>query len=78
MIKKWNKQDIKEQIDEIAFAESDPRMDGYVTWACKRELYMLYWYVEKKLNACSTYVDEDKFIEEHQLDEMWDILKDDQ
>lgn len=76
MIKTWNTQDIKDQIDALAFAESDPRMDGFTTWTCKKELYMLYWYVEKKLDACSTYTDEDTFVEEHQLDEMWEILKD--
>lgn len=77
MIKRWSPTEIKNQIDEISFAESDPYMDGFIKWTCKRELYMIYWYLEKKLDKCSTYAGEEKFIEDHELDKMWDILKDD-
>ena len=52
-------------------------MDGFVTWTCKKDLYEILWYVEKTLKECSTYADEDKFIEEHETDEMWSILKGD-
>jgi len=55
MIKDWSIAEIKAQVDKIAWAESDPRMDGYVTWRCKEDLYSIYWYVEDKLNDCSTY-----------------------
>jgi hypothetical protein len=61
MIKDWSVKEIKAQVDKIAWAESDPRMDGYVTWGCKEDLYSLYWYIEDKLKNCSTYstVEED-------------------
>jgi hypothetical protein len=52
-------------------------MDGFTTWGCKKDLYQVLWYVEKTLNECGTYTDEDKFIEEHDTDEMWSILKGD-
>lgn len=55
MIKDWSLKEIKAQVDKIAWAESDPRMDGFVTWTCKRDLYELYWYIEDKLDKCSTY-----------------------
>lgn len=55
MIKDWSIQEIKSQVDKIAWAESDPRMDGYVTWGCKQDLYNLYWYIEDKLSDCSEY-----------------------
>jgi len=55
VIKDWSISDIKAQVDKIAWAESDPRMDGYVTWRCKEDLYSLYWYIEDKLNDCSIY-----------------------
>lgn len=55
MIKDWSLKEIKAQVDKIAWAESDPRMDGYVTWGCKQDLYNLYWYIEDKLSDCSEY-----------------------
>jgi len=55
MIRDWDVTRIKAQVDKIAWAESDPRMDGYVTWGCKRDLYELSWYIEDKLEQCSTY-----------------------
>tara|TARA_B110000858_G_C17792097_1_gene470446 strand:- start:671 stop:910 length:240 start_codon:yes stop_codon:yes gene_type:complete len=77
MIVDWSVSSIKEEIDRIKYAENDPRMDGFVTWTCKKDLYEILWYVEKTLKECSTYADEDKFIEEHETDEMWSILKGD-
>ena len=55
MIVDWSVKEIKAQVDRIARAESDPRMDGFVTWRCKEDLYSIYWYVEDKLKKCSTY-----------------------
>ena len=55
MIKDWSIKEIKAQVDKIAWAESDPRMDGYVNWGCKEDLYSLYWYIQDKLEDCSTY-----------------------
>jgi len=55
MIKDWSIKEIKAQVDKIAWAESDPRMDGYVSWGCKEDLYELYWYIEDKLKKCSNY-----------------------
>ena len=39
MIKDWSVNDIKNEISKISWAESDSRMDGFVTWGCKQELY---------------------------------------
>ena len=76
MIKNWNVDDIKREIDKIAWAECDNRMDGYVTWKCKQDLYDILWYVEEKLSKCSTYADEDEYVKNHQFQVMWGILKD--
>lgn len=63
MIIDWSTKDIKAQVDRIAWAESDPRMDGFVTWRCKQDLYELLWYLEDKLERCSTYTGEQEFVE---------------
>lgn len=60
MIIDWSVDKIKAQVDKIAWAESDPRMDGFVTWGCKKDLYELIWYLEDKLAQCSTYSTEEE------------------
>ena len=75
MIIDWSKQTIKEEIDKIKYAEGDRYMDGFVTFKCKKDLYEVLWYVEKRLSECSTYQGEKEFIEMHETDKMWNILK---
>ena len=64
MIKDWSLDTIKHEIDKIAFAESDPHMDGFVTFSCKQDLYRVLFYVQDKLNKCSTYAGEEDWIKE--------------
>ncbi len=49
MIIDWSLKTIKEEVDKIKYAESDKRMDGFTTWACKKDLYQVLWYVEETL-----------------------------
>jgi hypothetical protein len=60
MIIDWSIDEVKAHVDKIAWAESDPRMDGFVTWRCKKDLYELLWYLEDKLERCSTYSAEEE------------------
>ena len=62
MIKKWNTSKIKSQIKEITFVATDPRMDGFVTWGCKQDLYEILWFVEDELDNCTTYAGEEDFV----------------
>ena len=62
MIKDWSQNTIKMEIEKIAFAESDPRMDGFITWGCKKELYEIKSYIEEKLAKCSTYAGEEEYL----------------
>ena len=55
MIKNWNTRSICSEISKISFAATDPRMDGFVTWGCKEDLYQILWYVQNELDKCSTY-----------------------
>ena len=64
MIIDWNIDDIKAQVDCIAWAESDDRMNGFICWGRKKDLYELYWYIEDKLEKCKSYTPEDAFLEE--------------
>ena len=75
MIVDWSLSDLKQGVNKISFAESDPRMDGFVTWGCKKDLYELLWHIEDALDKCSTYATEDDYIKEHEKELMWSILK---
>ena len=77
MIKDWSLKDIKTEISKISWAESDPRMDGFVTWGCKQELYEILWYVEEKMRKCSTYAGKDDLLKEHDKKMTWRILNED-
>ena len=75
MIIDWSLKTIKEEVDKIRFAEGDKYMDGFTTWGCKKDFYEILWYVEKALDECDTYSNEDDFLEEHEKELMWAILK---
>ena len=74
MIIDWSLSDLKEGISKIGYAESDPRMDGFVTWGCKQDLYQLLWHVEDTLDKCSTYADEDIFVREREKEKTFKAL----
>ena len=66
MIKRWNVNNICSEISKITFAATDPRMDGFNTWGCKRELYEILFYVQCELDKCSTYGDmEQEYLKKH-------------
>lgn len=71
MIKNWNSQDICNDIRKITFAATDPRMDGFVTWDCKRELYEILFFVQQELDKCGTYATiEDEYLKKHDQEMM--------
>ena len=71
MIKNWNIQDICRNIGKITWAATDPKMDGFNTWGCKRELYEVLFFVQKELDKCSTYGDvEQEYLKKHDQEMM--------
>ena len=66
MIINWSKPNIKNEISKITFAATDPRMDGFVTWGCKKDLYELLWFVQEQLDKCGTYTGEEEFVKQHE------------
>ena len=80
MIRNWNAGDIISELQKIYFATTDPRMDGYTTWACKQDLYRVQFALDRMLKNCPTYSPEDEWLEEQQLDrekeQVWRTLND--
>jgi hypothetical protein len=77
MIIDWSLSELKEGVNKIGYAESDPRMDGFVTWGCKQDLYQLLWHVEDTLDKCSTYAGEDEFVRAREKQQTIKALKGD-
>ena len=75
MVIDWNIKKVKEQIDKIVFAATDPKMDGYTTWGAKKDLYKILWYAEDKLKECSTYHDEDKFVKKRKQKKLVELIQ---
>lgn len=80
MIRNWNAGDIIGELQKIYFATTDPRMDGYTTWACKQDLYRVQFALERMLKNCPTYSLEDEWLEEQRLErekqQVWRALND--
>lgn len=76
-IKRWNIEEIKNQISAAYYTCSDPRMDGYTTWPIKQDLYEIKWYIDDVIKKCPTYVDEDKWLTEREKERIINILKSD-
>jgi hypothetical protein len=66
MIIDWSKSDIKQEISKITWAATEPRMDGFVRWGRKQDLYELLWFVQEQLDMCGTYVGEEEFVKQHE------------
>lgn len=60
--------DIIWEIQKLGHKATDPNMTGYYNWPHKQELYKIYWAVKKQLSQCSTFVDEDEWLREHEQD----------
>ena len=75
MIIDWSIKKVKNQIDKIVLAATDPKMDGFNTWGAKQDLYKILWYAEDKLRECSTYEGEDKFVKKRKQKQLVRMIK---
>jgi hypothetical protein len=82
LIRNWNAGEIISELQKIYFATTDPRMDGYTTWACKQDLYRVQFALERMLKNCPTFSPENEWLEEQQLErdkeQVWRTLNDKQ
>ena len=76
MIKNWNLTEIENQLQRIYYACSDPKMDGFVTWGCKQDLYRVKFQVDELLKKCPKYSVEAEWLEELEKQKVWKTLND--
>jgi hypothetical protein len=76
LIRTWNADQIISDLQQIYFATTDPRMDGFTTWACKQDMYRVKFALDEMLNKCPTYAPEAEFLDEHNKQLVWKALND--
>ena len=75
MIKRWNVQQIQNQIQAAMFECTSPYNDGFTTWPIKQELYQIKWAVEEALRRCPEFAPEAEFLKEHEQEQLLKLLK---
>lgn len=75
MIKQWNVENIIRQINSAYYACTDPRMDGFVTWGYKQDLYQIKWILDEVLRKCPTFYSEEDWLREQEKNRVVKILK---
>lgn len=75
MIRNWNIKEVENQLQRIYYACTDPRMDGFVTWGCKQDLYRVKFLVDEMLTRCPNYSVEAEWLREQEAEKIVQILK---
>jgi hypothetical protein len=73
--KDWNREKIEQELWKIKFACTDPRMDGFTTWGCKKDLIVLKYYIDEMLEQCPTYSVEQEFVDKLEQQKTFNLLK---
>jgi hypothetical protein len=75
MIKNWNMNEVRAELNKIYWACTDPRMDGFVTWPCKQDLYRVKFMIDDMLSKCPSYSVEAEWLREQEAERIVEILK---
>ena len=75
MIKNWNVDTVETQLQRMYWACTDPKMDGFVTWGCKQDLYRVKFLVDELLKKCPEYSVEEEWLREREAEKIVKILK---
>jgi len=78
MIIDWNVNKIISDLQRCYFATTDPRMDGFVTWGCKQDLYRVKFALDEMLKKCPAYAGETEWLEEQRIErekqQVWNAI----
>jgi hypothetical protein len=74
MIKRWNVEEITNQLRSCGYAMNDPYMDGFATWGCKQDLYTIKFILDDILENAPIYSVEQEWLEERAKEKTWKII----
>jgi hypothetical protein len=69
------KQEILVNLQQLYFAASDPRADGFTTWEYKKDLYEIKFALEEMIRRCPNYAPEPAWLREQEAEKIVRILK---
>lgn len=65
-----------QQIRSAGSELNDPRVDGFIAWGVKQDLYQLKWFLDDLLKNSSTFSPEEEWLREQEQKKIIRILKD--
>lgn len=65
------------EINAAAYECNDPRVDGFIGWGAKQDLYRLKWILDEALKRCPTYAPEEDWLKEQEKKRVIRILQND-
>jgi hypothetical protein len=74
MTKSWSVENITNQLRACEFAMQDPRMTGYVTWECKKDIFKIKFVLDEILDNSPTYIGEEAWLNEQAKEKTWKII----
>ena len=75
MIRNWSVAEVESQLQRMYWACTDPRMDGFVTWGCKQDLYRIKFLLDELMEKCPKYAGEEEWLREQEAEKIVQILK---
>lgn len=75
MIITWSVEAVENQLQRMYYACTDPKMDGFVTWGCKQDLYRVKFLVDELLKKCPEYSVEAEWLREQEAEKIVKVLK---
>lgn len=64
-----------QEINSAVYDATDSRMDGFVCWGAKQDLYRLKWLIEDAIKRCPHFSVEEEWLKEQEQQRLLDILR---
>ena len=74
-VKRYSVPDIMGQIRACAYDMNDMKLDGFVQWGCKQDLYHIKFYLDELIERGHKFAPEQSWLEEQEKERVLRILK---
>ena len=66
-IKRWNTQEIINNLQACLYQVNHPYNDGFTAWGCKQDLYRVKFALDEMLKNSPTFSGEEEWVEKEQV-----------
>lgn len=64
-----------QEINAAAYDATDSKMDGFICWGAKQDLYRLKWILDDALARCPKFSPEDDWLKEQEKERLLTLLR---